>query len=1122
MSDRASPETMYDRALTLQKQGNWEGAQKEYQQIIAQQPDYAPAYFQLGNAKLVKQEWQSAIARYRQALNCEQRYSQAWYNLGVCLENIGDIEGAIATYQQAITYNPNYAIAYNSLGSLLEKQYKGEAAKIAYQKAAEIQPDSIAYLGNLARIQFLCEQYAEAAANYQKVLQLDPTNINAMSALVKINQWVCRWEHLTAALEKMWQIGISLIEQDNLQDFSVFDFIMFSPFGPDRIFAIARYYAKFISSKIPQNYLPPHVSPDATPQKLRIGYIAGDFYKHALTHLMLELFALHDRTRFEIFTYSLGPNDGSFERQKIEADSDKFIDLRGLTTAAAAEKIYSDRHHILVDMGAYTQHSNPGILAMRPAPIQINYLTYASTMGADYIDYIITDNTVTPPHLAEFFSEKFICLPDSYQINNYRRVCPAENPQVKQQNPKAKYGLPEDAFVFGCFNYSRKIEPVMFDVWMRILQQVPNSVLWLLECNPEATQNLKNEAQLRGIDPNRLIFGARLLQEEHLARHVWIDLFLDTLYCNAHTTGSDALWMGIPFITCPGETFAARVGASLLEAVNLPELIVNNLAEYEQLAIHLATNPQELQQLKDYLYENRRQFPLFDTPRTVRHIESAYLQVWERFRSHLPPAAIQIEPTEENPQETAPKNSINLLSNNAIKSSNGEIKTQINAAKTGQNGQINTSPDSDIVGAGSPKSSPQIENILNPPRPDLTIERSNPNSNAAKTGQNGQINTSTGSDIVGAGSPQSSPQIENILNPPRPDLMIDRSNANSEEISVIADRDFPLWLQEQKFSIACTTYQTSRLILIGAGAETDRISIHWRIFDRAMGLYCTGDRFYLSSKYQLWVLNNVLESGNLYQGGDRLYVPRIAYTTGDIDIHDIAVDKRDRIIFISTLFNCIATVSDRHSCKPLWKPPFISQYINEDRCHLNGLAMVDGEAKYVTAVSRSDAIDGWRDRRKNGGIVIDVPSNEIVVTGLSMPHSPRWYRDKLWLLNSGRGEFGYVDLATGKFEAIAFCPGYLRGLAFWQNWAIVGLSKPRGGDNTFSGLELDELLAQKDVEPRCGMMVIDLNSGAIVRWLKWEGLVTELYDVQVISNAVKPMALGFQTSEIAQLVTLET
>ncbi|HCV32222.1 MAG TPA: TIGR03032 family protein [Microcoleaceae bacterium UBA9251] len=1043
MSQEISVESLYDRAWAMQKQGDWEAASREYLQVIALQPNYAPAYFQLGNAKLVKQEWREAIALYRQALNCEQRYSQCWYNLGVSLENIGEDEEAIAAYQQAVTYNPNYAIAYNSLGGLLTKQENLEAAKISYQKALAIQPDLIPYLGNLANIQYRCDQYSEAAANYQKVLQLDSNNISAMTALVKIHQGICEWENLAAESEKLWQIGIGLIEQNTLKDFSVFDFIMYSPFGADKHLAINRYFSKFVSSKVPQNYFPPHIPPAIPPLTLRIGYISGDFYSHALTHLIGELFALHDRAQFEIFVYSLGPNDGSFERKKVEADCDQFTDLRGMTTSAAAEKIYNDGIHILIDMGGYTQYSNPEILAMRPAAIQINYLTYASTMGAEFIDYIIIDNIVTPSRLAEFFSEKFICLPNSYQINNYLRVCPAEDAQIKQKNPKAKCGLPEDVFVFACFNHSRKIEPVMFSVWMGILEKVPNSVLWLLDSNAEATRNLKYEAKLRGIKGDRLIFAPRLLQEEHLSRHIWIDLFLDTLYYNAHTTGSDALWMGIPFITCPGETFASRVGASLLNAVNLPQLIVNSLEEYEKLAVHLATHPQELQKLKDELNENRRQLPLFNTPQTVRYLELGYLKVWERYQSGESPEAIQIDKAEGIEKEAE-----------------GRLKNDLK---------------------------PDLKSNLVRNLGDVKVEKSRGlKDKSMDENQNGK-------GIAGADSPQ----------------------------DLIGDRDLPSWLTSQQISIACTTYQTSRLMLIGSNPETNTISGYWRIFDRAMGLYCTPERLYLSSKYQLWQLDNVLESGKLYQGYDKLYIPRIGYTTGDIDIHDIAVDKNNQIIFISTLFNCIATLSDRHSCKPLWKPPFISQYINEDRCHLNGLAMVDGEAKYVTAVSQSDVVDGWRDRRKNGGIVIDIESNDIIVTGLSMPHSPRWYQDKLWLLNSGRGELGYVDLDTGKFNAIAFCPGYLRGLAFWQNWAIVGLSKPRGDDKTFGGLELDELLAAKDAEPRCGMMVIDLNTGAIVHWLRFEGIVTELYDVQVIPAAQKPMALGFKTEEIAQLITLE-
>lgn len=354
MSEQILMESLYDRALALQKQDDWEAAGREYLRIIELQPNYAPAYFQLGNAKLVKREWKQAIAFYRQALNCEQRYSQAWYNLGVALENLGEVDEAIAAHQQAVTYNPNYAIAYNSLGVLLVQQEKLLEAKTCHQKALELQPDSIAYRGNLANVQYRCYENSEAANNYRKILQLDANNINAMAALVKVNQGICQWDTLAADSERMWQIGATLIEQNNLQDLSIFDFVMFSPFTADRHLAITRYFSQLTSSKVPRNYFPPHSPPATKPETLRVGYIAGDFYQHALTHLMSELFALHDRTKFEIFVYSLGPNDGSLERQKIETDSDKFTDLRGILAPAAAQKIYDDGIHILIDMGGYT------------------------------------------------------------------------------------------------------------------------------------------------------------------------------------------------------------------------------------------------------------------------------------------------------------------------------------------------------------------------------------------------------------------------------------------------------------------------------------------------------------------------------------------------------------------------------------------------------------------------------------------------------------------------------------------------------------------------------------------------------------------------------------------------
>lgn len=349
----------------------------------------------------------------------------------------------------------------------------------------------------------------------------------------------------------------------------------------------------------------------------------------------------------------------------------------------------------------------------------------------------------------------------------------------------------------------------------------------------------------------------------------------------------------------------------------------------------------------------------------------------------------------------------------------------------------------------------------------------------------------------------------------------DKSDSDqSSGIGINCSRNFISWLRQYDLSLAVTTYQTSRLMLIGAD-EAGKFSGFERIFNRAMGLYATPDseRIYLAAKYQLWQLDNVLPPGQLHENYDRLYIPRVGYTTGDIDTHDVAIDREGNIVFVSTLFNCLATVSDKHSCRPLWKPAFISKVINEDRCHLNGLAMVEGKPKYVTACSKSDVVGGWREKRINGGCVIDVASNEIVTTGLSMPHSPRWYRDKLWLLNSGQGQFGYIDLATGEFIPVTFCPGYLRGLAFVSNYALVGLSQAR--DKVFEGLELQEILEAKDVSARCGIMVIDLDTGAVVEWLEFTGVVKELYDIQTLPEVRRPMALGFQTDEISRLLTIE-
>lgn len=348
------------------------------------------------------------------------------------------------------------------------------------------------------------------------------------------------------------------------------------------------------------------------------------------------------------------------------------------------------------------------------------------------------------------------------------------------------------------------------------------------------------------------------------------------------------------------------------------------------------------------------------------------------------------------------------------------------------------------------------------------------------------------------------------------------SQSPAPELEITASRDFASWLRGQRVSLAFTTYQAGKVFLVGAG-EGERFSVFERTFERSMGLCASADAqtIYLSSLYQIWRLENALLPGVRHEGYDRLYLPQAAYTTGDLDLHDLAVGEDGGLVFANTKFSCLATLSERYSFRPLWRPPFVSKLAGEDRCHLNGLAIEGGRPRFVTCVAESDVADGWRDHRRDGGVVIDVESNEVVARGLSMPHSPRLHQGRLWLHNSGSGELGAVDVANGRFEPLVFCPGYLRGLAFTGEYAVAGLSKPRHEDKTFSGLELDARLAAKKAQPRCGVQIIDLQTGAVASWLRIEGYVTELYDVAVLPEVERPMAIGLIGDEIEYLLTVD-
>ncbi len=333
-----------------------------------------------------------------------------------------------------------------------------------------------------------------------------------------------------------------------------------------------------------------------------------------------------------------------------------------------------------------------------------------------------------------------------------------------------------------------------------------------------------------------------------------------------------------------------------------------------------------------------------------------------------------------------------------------------------------------------------------------------------------------------------------------------------------ASRLFVSWLAEQNAALAFTTYQAGKLFFVGLNSKNE-LAIFNRTLARVMGLAVHENSLWVATLWQLWRFENALQAGEKSAEFDRWYVPQLAYTTGDIDVHDVAVDASGAPVFISTLFSCIARPDPQFSFRPIWKPPFISRYAAEDRCHLNGLAMKSGAPAYVSCVGKSDANEGWREHRRKGGLIIDVASDEIVANSLSMPHSPRWYRDKLWILNAGTGEFGHVELTSGRFTPIAFCPGFLRGMSFVGNYAVVGISQQRE-NRTFSDLVLDEQLARRGVKARCAIQIIDLRSGDVAHELRIEGAVMELFDTAVILGCKNPGAVGFQSDEIRRTLVL--
>lgn len=570
-------------ANILRKLGRKEEAVAACEEIIAQRPDAPEPYFSLGNILKELQQPGRAIEAYRRAVALRPDFAEVYVNLGNALQSQGAYEDAVEAYSHAIALRPTMADAHANKGAALDA------------------------LGRLA----------EAIASFRTAVELDAGLLAIRIWLHHRRRAICDWKNIVAEERELLRLLESSEEAPH--PFSILSMAT----TPAQQLRVARATAASFNAA-PSDFGPRQTSAG----KLRIGYLSSDFCRHATAILVAQLFELHDRARFEITGYSHGKDDHSEIGARLRKAFDNFVDLSGLSDDEAALRIHADGIDILIEMKGYTAGARTGISARRPAPVQASFIGFPGTMGADFIDYVIADPFVLPMDQQDAYSEKIVHLPHCYQPNDASRLIAEVTPT------RAQCGLPEQGFVFCSFNNSYKLTPTFFDIWMRLLRAAPGSVLWLLESNNLVKDNLRHEARQRGVDPDRLIFAPKLPSPEHLARHRLADLFLDTLPYNAHTTASDALWAGLPVLTCAGDTFAGRVAGSLLHAVDLPELVTTSLEDYETLARKLSCGePDLLQGLRHKLLGRRLASPLFDSARYARNFEAALTQMWENFRA---------------------------------------------------------------------------------------------------------------------------------------------------------------------------------------------------------------------------------------------------------------------------------------------------------------------------------------------------------------------------------------------------------------------------------------------------------------------------------------------------------
>lgn len=561
---------------------------------------------------------ETAGLKFAEAIRRDPDFAPAYNAAGLLFASRGDVDAAMEHYATAIRLDPDFASPYINRSVIEHRRGQIDAALTSLRRALELQPENPNANNNLGSLLTEIQRPLEAIDAFDRALRFDPNYPQAAGLRALNKMLICNWSGFTREIPRL----VARLEHDEpaAPPWTLLALLD----RPDLQRKVAEVWVA--ANAVPTNVLEPVVD-HPKHERIRLGYYSSDFHRHATAHLIAEVLERHDRSKFEVFAFSYGPETGDDMEKRLKQGVDHFINVRAKSDRDVAALSREHEIDIAVDLKGITVGHRNGIFAHRAAPIQVNYLGYPATVGAPFLDYIIGDETVIPAQAHQFYTEKVVNLPRCYQPNDSQR-------QISDRTfTRPELGLPETGFVYCCFNNNFKIVPELFDIWMRLLHAVEGSVLWLIEDNALAKENLKWEAERRGIEAKRIVFAPRIAPDEHLARQRLADLFLDTFPYNAHTTASDALWAGLPVLTCPGESFASRVAASLLTAMDMPELIVQHFGEYEDLAVDLAKNPEKIAALKAKLERNRTTSPLFDAEGYARDIEAAYLKMIADHRS---------------------------------------------------------------------------------------------------------------------------------------------------------------------------------------------------------------------------------------------------------------------------------------------------------------------------------------------------------------------------------------------------------------------------------------------------------------------------------------------------------